>query len=495
MDSMLYVLELGGRMLLLAGLLILAYVLFLRNNAGYRVCRRFLLSIPVLCLAIPAVHLACVRLSELRGPQQVVLTRAEAEEYIRANPEEDAAGPVLHATRQAVADGVSAASPFLPDLLPWAIPAVSCILLLVMGVQIVALRIRCRRLARNATFADGDIVHSPAVGTPFSFGSRIFMPADRMTAGGERLVVIHERAHIRLGHLPEGLIMEVMCRIMWFNPFVWMARKELRDVQEFEADRVVIDSGTDILSYQTLLLEETMKECPVFADGFNRSFIRRRFLEMKSTRIRTNSAALRYLTVLLVVVVTALTSAAGRGSRPIELRIVDDSAASDIPALSASAVEEPVAEKEDEEEKTVQSSDDAAVVGDGNDRPSTFRGYPLLYELPLATEGAFISMRNTDSETFLVFEEAVDRDRQFFKFAGPESYIVDCATGIHYQARRSIPEDAWGCFFLCGMAGRRITVTVVFPRLPDSVEVIGLYGITDELQSDLRFRVKDILER
>jgi hypothetical protein len=244
-----------------------------------------------------------------------------------------------------------------------------------------------------------------------------------------------------------------------------------------------------------LLLEETMKECPVFADGFNRSFIRRRFLEMKSTRIRINSAALRYLTVLFVVVVTALTSAAGRGSRPIELRIVDDSAASDIPALSASAVEEPVAEKEDEEEMTAESSEEAGVTGDGNDRPSTFRGYPLLYELPLATEGAFISMRNTESETFLVFEEAVDRERQFFKFGGPESYIVDCATGVHYQARRSIPEDAWGFFYLSGMMGRRITVTVVFPRLPDSVEVIGLYGITDELQSDLRFRVKDILER
>lgn len=492
---MLYILEIGGRMLLLSGLMILAYVLFLRSSAGYRVCRRFLLSIPVLCLAIPAVHLACVRLSELHGPQQVVLTKTEAEEYMRANSEVDAPGPVLQATRQAVADGVSAASPFLPDLLPWAIPAVSCILLLVMGVQIVALRIRCRRMARNYSGAGGDIVHSQAVGTPFSFGKRIFMPAERMTAGGERLVVIHERAHIRLGHLPEGLFMEVMCRIMWFNPFVWIARKELRDVQEFEADREVIDAGTDILSYQTLLLEETMKECPVFADGFNRSFIRRRFLEMKSTRIRINSAALRYLTVLFVAVVTALTSAAGRGDRPVELRIVDDAAASHIPAMSASAVDEPVAEKEDEEEKTAQSSDDAAVVGDGNDRPSTFRGYPLLYELPLATEGAFISMRNTDSETFLVFEEAVDRDRQFFKFAGPESYIVDCATGIHYQARRSIPEDAWGCFFLCGMAGRRITVTVVFPRLPDSVEVIGLYGITDELQSDLRFRVKDILER
>ena len=111
--------------------------------------------------------------------------------------------------------------------------------------------------------------------------------------------------------------MEMLCRMLWFNPFVWIARKELRDVQEFEADRQVLDAGTEILTYQTLLLEETMKECPVFAEGFNRSFVRRRFVEMRSANVRRNSGALRGLTVVMVLGITALASA-GHGERPVE---------------------------------------------------------------------------------------------------------------------------------------------------------------------------------
>ena len=46
MEALLYVLELGGRMLLLSALLMFAYVAFLRRRADYRLCRRLLLSVP-----------------------------------------------------------------------------------------------------------------------------------------------------------------------------------------------------------------------------------------------------------------------------------------------------------------------------------------------------------------------------------------------------------------------------------------------------------------
>lgn len=503
MDIMLYVLEICVRMLLLSGILLVAYVVFLRRKADYRMCRRLLLSVPFFCLAVPAIHFAFGQLSELREPRQVVMTKSEADEYIRAMSAEDVVSTALQAVRQSVplSEPVNFERSLRVALR--GIPMVSALLLILMGGQLLLLHVRCRRMARRSPAAEGGIVRSPEIETPFSFGDRIFLPSERLTPGGERMVVMHERAHIRLGHSAEGLLMEVLCRLLWFNPFVWMARKELRDVQEFEADRQVLDAGTEILTYQTLLLEETMKECPVFADGFNRSFVRRRFVEMKSAGRRKSSPALRWLVVFIVVGVTGMASA-GYGRQAVELKIVDDAVSS---VVSAPAAQDSPAEVVPQQGETVadgvrrkDAGEDssgpkvrAAEPEDG--RPSSIGGYPVLYDLPLATGKNFVGMymRNTESETLLVFERIVQGDNEFFKFGGPGCYLVDCATGVHYQARRSVPAEAWGQFFLRGMKGKKVTVTVVFPRLPDNVREVGMYCVTSQLQSDHRVMVKDML--
>lgn len=492
--DMMYILELVGRMMLLSGLLLAGYAIFLRRKASYRMCRRTLLAIPLVCLALPLLQFGMAQLSELREPEQIVLTQAEADEYFSAVPEES----VVTAALQAVAETKTSA--FSLNALLWAIPAVSMLLLLIMGVQLLVLDIRCRRMARRSPSVSECIVRSTEVDTPFTFGGRIYMPDGRMTTAGERIVMMHERAHVQLGHTGEGIIMEMLCRLMWFNPFVWIARRELRDVQEFEADRYVLDAGTEILTYQTLLLEETMKECPVFAEGFNRSFVRRRFVEMRSANVRRNSAALRCLTVSMVLGITVLASA-GHGARPVEFRIVDDAAASETAVDAApemkAETEATESAKESEDIVTPSATEPAPESKETkNDRPARMGGYPVAYDIPLAKGPDFspVRMRNTDTETHLIFETNVEGDKHLFKFGGPDAYLVDTDSGIHYKARRSIPADAWNYFVVTGMAGKRITVTVVFPRLPDNVRQVALYCVSNQLQSDERYGVNVLLK-
>ena len=505
METLLHIMELGGRMLLLSGAMLLAYAMFLRRRAGYRLCRRLLLSVPFLCLAVPALHFAGGRLAEARGPREVTVTRAQAGEYIGQMPE-GAAVP---------ADGVVLTEQVLPadgqtdyDRLgrtaAWGIAAVAALLLLLMAGQLLVLAARCRRMVRRGTATDDGIVRCREIDTPFSFGRRIFLPAERLTADGERMVVAHERAHILLGHSAEGLLMEAFCRLLWFNPFVWMARRELRNVQEFEADRQVLDAGTEILPYQTLLLEETMKECPALADGFNRSFVRRRFIEMKSPGRRRSSSSLRFAVAAMAVCMTGLASA-GVGRERVILKIADE----DAPAVAetAAAVPDTPAAKapklqptpdtavlETADEESSEADDRTATPED--DRPTRAQdGWPILYSLPLADDHATkrVYMRHTADETHLTFCQTVRSDDELFKFGGPECYIVDRDSGIHYQARRTVPAGAWDHFHLRGMKGKRIAVTVVFPRLPADVREIALYRVTGHLQSDSRYRVKDIL--
>lgn len=493
--DMMYIPELVCRMLLLSGLLLAVYAIFLRRKASYRMCRHTLLAIPLVCLVLPLVQVGLAELSDLREPEQIVLTQTEAEEYFNSKPEESAVSAAL----QAVAEAKT--SVFSLNAFLWAIPAVSVLLLLMMGVQLLILNIRCRRMARRSASVNEHIVRSKEVDTPFTFGGRIYMPDDRMTTTGERIVTMHERAHVELGHTGEGIIMEMMCRLLWFNPFVWIARRELRDVQEFEADRRVLDAGTEILTYQTLLLEETMKECPVFAEGFNRSFVRRRFVEMRSANVRRNSAALRCLTVVTVLGITVLASA-GHGDRPVEFRIIDDAAVSGptVVAETDKKAEIEASESGSQSEAIVSSSTTAPASGEiekTNNRPTRMGGYPVVYDIPLAKGPDFspIRMRHTETETHLIFETNVEGDVQLFKFGGPDAYLVDADSGIHYKARRSIPADAWDYFVVTGMSGKLITVTVVFPRLPDNVRTVALYCVDSQLQSDARFAVNGLLKR
>lgn len=493
--DMMYILELVGRMMLLSGLLLAGYAIFLRRKASYRMCRRTLLAIPLVCLALPLLQFGMAELSELREPEQIVLTQAEADEYFSAVPEES----VVTAALQAVAE--TKPSAFSLNALLWAIPAVSMLLLLIMGVQLLVLDIRCRRMARRSPSVSGRIVRSTEVDTPFTFGGRIYMPDGRMTTAGERIVMMHERAHVELGHTGEGIIMEMLCRLMWFNPFVWIARRELRDVQEFEADRHVLDAGTEILTYQTLLLEETMKECPVFAEGFNRSFVRRRFVEMRSENVRRNSAALRCLTVVMVLGITVLASA-GHDNRRLEFRIIDDAAVSETAVDAAPEMKAETEAKESATESEAIVSPSATEPAPEpketkNDRPTHMGGYPVVYDIPLAKGPNFspIRMCNTDTETHIIFETNVEGGTQLFKFGGPDAYLVDTDSGIHYKARRSVPADAWNYFVVTGMSGKLITVTVVFPRLPDKVRQVALYCVNSQLQSDDRYGVDGLLKR
>lgn len=496
-----FIIETVGRMWVLSGVLLLIYTLLARRKADYRACRRLLMAVPLCCMAVPVLQFAGGKLSELREPQQIELTQAQAEEYIRKAPARyilttDAPQPdrLIEARKKDTDYGHAA------RMAARAVPAVSAVLLALMGLQWIFVGLRCRRMTRRGTLSADGVVRSTGVDTPFSFGRRIFLPQTGLTDEGERLIVMHERAHIALRHAREGLLMEAFCRLLWFNPFMWMARKELRDVQEFEADRHVLDAGTEVLAYQTLLLETVMKGSPALTDGFNRSFVRRRFVEMRTAGRRKCSAKWRSMAAVWAAGMTALASA-GPAREAVDLRIVNTDAPAAVRTDPATALQCAVpAENNSLTRQTVQETaqPENGVGEEARKRPAKAAdGWPILYSLPAARhyedDAPNPAICHVGNETHLVFTWEVESDDEFYKFGGPASYLVDTATGVHYQARRSIPAEAWNHFHLRGMKGKAVEVTVVFPRVPDSVREIALYRVTSHLEHDLRFLTKYML--
>lgn len=103
-----------------------------------------------------------------------------------------------------------------------------------------------RGLGRIATRGDGIWLADATAGLPAVVGvlrPRIVMPADalsRYDATERRLMLAHEREHIRHGDLLANAVVVALRCVFWFNPLLHVAARRFRDDQELACDARVI---------------------------------------------------------------------------------------------------------------------------------------------------------------------------------------------------------------------------------------------------------------
>ena len=94
-------------------------------------------------------------------------------------------------------------------------------------------------------------------------------------------ILTHERAHIRCRHSIDVLVCDVLCCLQWFNPAMWLLRRELCAVHEYEADKAVLDSGINAKQYQILLIKKAAGgKWYSIANSFNHSKLKYRITMM-----------------------------------------------------------------------------------------------------------------------------------------------------------------------------------------------------------------------
>lgn len=89
---------------------------------------------------------------------------------------------------------------------------------------------------------------------PFSFFHWIFIHPQSHTESEISEIITHEETHVRQYHSVDVLISEIMCIFCWFNPFIWLMKREVRGNLEYLADHHVLETGHDSKSYQYHLL-------------------------------------------------------------------------------------------------------------------------------------------------------------------------------------------------------------------------------------------------
>lgn len=234
----------------------------------------------------------------------------------------------VHATEvRSAAAPVSAAAPF-----PWAALLGG---LYLAGVLAAACRmawslaavVRVIRRGRRERLADGVVlVRTPQPVTPFSWGRYVVL-AETEPAEEVATILLHERAHVRLHHTWDLLFADLAGCLQWFNPVVWLLRRELCAIHEYEADRAVLEAGTDARAYQLLLVRRAVgTQAFVAANNFNHSKLQNRIAMMLKKRSSRWAAA----RTLLILPLTAV--ALGAFARTLQVPVVKAPDAAQLPA-------------------------------------------------------------------------------------------------------------------------------------------------------------------
>ena len=102
-----------------------------------------------------------------------------------------------------------------------------------------------------------NVRYSARVASPVNIGSGIVLPAEYSEWDEEKLRVVlaHERSHIRQGDFYLQLWAGLYAAIFWFSPLGWWLKRKLYELGEAISDRAGLEEAASRTSYAQLLLE------------------------------------------------------------------------------------------------------------------------------------------------------------------------------------------------------------------------------------------------
>ena len=146
------------------------------------------------------------------------------------------------------------------------------------------------------------VVHRQDI-APFSWMRFIVISRQDLEENG-REILIHERAHIRLGHSWDVLLADLCCFVQWFNPAAWLLKRELQSVHEYEADDAVLREGVNAKEYQLLLIKKAVgTRLYSMANSLNHSSLKKRIAMMMKPKSNP-WARMKYAYVLPLAALT-----------------------------------------------------------------------------------------------------------------------------------------------------------------------------------------------
>lgn len=134
------------------------------------------------------------------------------------------------------------------------------------------------------------MINSEIVTSPFSFFNYIVYNAAVLHPEELKTIIAHEKVHSRQLHSLDMLLSQMACIFMWFNPFVWLYKKQIVQNLEFIADAEAVRAIADSKTYQKTLLKITLRpECIAITNHFYQSLIKKRIIMLNKQQSKKRS--------------------------------------------------------------------------------------------------------------------------------------------------------------------------------------------------------------
>lgn len=156
--------------------------------------------------------------------------------------------------------------------------------------------------------------------SPFSFLVYVFVSHSFSKKEGYERMIAHELEHVKQGHSFDVIILELLTVFQWFNPFMWMLNRAIRENHEYLADNAVLTSGVNRGDYKKILLEQFVGDQLVITNNFNYSLIKSRIKMMskiKSSKLAITKISIGVLVAVALVIAFACEQKESVGIKPV----------------------------------------------------------------------------------------------------------------------------------------------------------------------------------
>ncbi len=137
-----------------------------------------------------------------------------------------------------------------------------CVVAAVLSLRLcagVGFALRLRNQAERVIFPfdpELDVRTSARVASPVTIGSSVLLPSNYTDWDGAtlRIVLSHERAHVRQKDFLIHALAGLHCALFWFNPFSWWLQRQLAELGEALSDCAAVEQAQSRTGYAEILL-------------------------------------------------------------------------------------------------------------------------------------------------------------------------------------------------------------------------------------------------
>ncbi len=264
---------------------LLFYKIFLEKESFFFANRIYLVGCLALTFSLPFVSLP--KLVDAQGVISSMIARADERDSIQPQPSVE---PIQTDSKLQNHEFVEAKTGLIDWILRLYFFGVVVFSLNLIG-QIFNILLKVVKSPQKVYDTDGIIINTSLVREPCSFFHYIFINPEDYDYDTYEEIVTHEKIHVRNRHAIDLLLSEVAVIVLWFNPLVWIFRKQVEKNLEYQTDDLMLKEKTVKKErYQMSLLRIATHNKPLtITTNYNQSLLKQRILKMNAKKSNPSS--------------------------------------------------------------------------------------------------------------------------------------------------------------------------------------------------------------